>query len=250
MGTGKSAIEMLRVLAVDDHPVNRAFLRAALAPAVAHLVVASSGPEAIEASRAERFDLVLLDLHMPDVDGFSTWAALRQGDEPPLAVALTADPRNEARQRARAEGFRGYLEKPTPPNVLIDALHRITRGERLFRPPGLDAGSGPLLDDDQGLSALGSADRLNQLRAAFFRELSDGLPDLDRDLDAGDWEAARNRLHQWIGASGYIGASRLTTASKRLHESVCGPARDRAGIHYLQFRRCAEATLLAMAPTG
>ena len=246
MGPVESSIQSLRVLAVDDHPVNRDFLRAALRRKVGHLVVVESGAEAISACADQTFDVALLDLHMPGLDGFSTWQALATLELPPRAIALTADPRDEARRRAESEGFRGYLEKPTPPDVLLEALARVDRGERLFSPPGLGDGSGPLLDDAQGLRALGSQARLDQLRQSFSVELARGLSQFDAQIESGEWGAAGNRLHQWIGASGYVGACRLGSAARRLHEAVAGPARDRAGLRYLQFRRCAEVTLLAL----
>lgn len=246
MGQEDSSIDALRVLAVDDHPVNREFLRAALRRKVAHLVVVASGAEAISACVDQNFDIALLDLHMPGLDGFSTWQAMTRLELPPRAIALTADPRDETRRRAESTGFRGYLEKPAAPDVLLQAMARVDRGERLFSPPGAGNGVGPLLDDEQGRRALGTQDRLDQLRDAFSSELARGLTELDALLESGAWDDAGNRVHQWIGASGYVGACRLASSARRLHDAIAGPARDRAGVRYLQFRRCAEVTLQAL----
>src|SRR6056297_4156775 len=75
---GSREIEGLAVLAVDDHEINRDFIHAALAPAVASLELACSGFEAIECCRKRRFDVVLMDLHMPDMDGLSAWEHIRE----------------------------------------------------------------------------------------------------------------------------------------------------------------------------
>ncbi|MBY6205589.1 response regulator [Halomonas denitrificans] len=256
MGTGigsgvrdASALASLRVLAVDDHPVNRAFLRALLRHRVAHLCLVDSGARAIEACSTERFDLVLLDLHMPDFDGFSTWDVLRRSAEAPVAIALTADARDASRRQAEEAGFGGYLEKPATPDVLLDTLVRVAGGQRVFERPLPAGGMAPLLDDRHGLDALGTRDRLDSLRAAFADELADGLAPLEQALTDGRMDRVRDCLHQWIGASGYVGADRLARAAGRLRTALVAPGADAVGIRYLQFRRCAEATVTAMRLT-
>ncbi|NKI34409.1 response regulator [Wenzhouxiangella sp. XN79A] len=239
----------LKVLAVDDHPVNRAFLRAVLKPHVRQLRLADSGAVAIDLCAAERFGLVVLDLHMPDLDGFSTWLRIREvHSEPlPLAVALTADHREEALARARTLGFRGYVGKPVAPDALLAALHRMVDGESVFATAGTTGRSAPaLLDDAGGLRALGSASRLADLRCAFAAELRDGLPGLEDEVLRAD-PAARERLHQWIGAAGYVGADRLAASATGLHKALqrCRP--DPLSTAYLQFRRTLDATLAALA---
>ena len=244
-----SALASLHVLVVDDHPVNRAFLRALLRHRVARLVLVDSGAQAIAACRKERFDVVLLDLHMPDVDGFSTWEALRLEPEPPIAIALTADARDASRKRAEDAGFGGYLEKPATPDVLLDTLVRVAGGQRVFERPLPAGGMAPLLDDRHGLDALGTRDRLNTLRAAFADELADGLAPLEQALIDGRLDRVRECLHQWVGAGGYVGADRLARAAGRLRTALAAPGADALGIRYLQFRRCAEATVTAMRLT-
>ncbi len=241
-----SALATLRVLAVDDHPVNRAFLRALLRHRVARVVLVDSGEEAIAACENERFDLMLLDLHMPDFDGFSTWDALRHRPDPPVAIALTADARDASRRRAEDAGFGGYLEKPAAPDVLLDTLVRVSGGQRVFERPIPAGGMAPLLDDRHGIDALGTQERLDALRAAFADELADGLDPMERALSGGRLDRVRECLHQWIGASGYVGADRLARAAGRLRSALAAPEADAVGIRYLQFRRCAEATVTAM----
>ena len=237
----------LRVLAVDDHPVNRAFLRAVLKPHVGALRLANSGIAAIERCARERFDLVLLDLHMPDLDGFSTWQRIREvhPDPLPMAVALTADHREEAMQRAREGGFRGYVGKPVSPDALLEALPRILDGHSVFETAGTSGRNTPaLLDTDRALRALGSADRLHAMRRAFGQELREGLDALDRDV-LHDTAAAGDRLHQWIGAAGYVGAERLARAATQLRNALNDREPDALSAAVLDLRRSAEATLTA-----
>src|SRR6056297_1244613 len=108
-------IRDLAVLAVDDHQINRDFIQAALAPAVASLELAGTGYEAVERCRSRRFDIVLMDLHMPDMDGLTAWEQIRgqaTGELSMRVIALTADSRPEERERLRCAGFHGFLSKP------------------------------------------------------------------------------------------------------------------------------------------
>jgi len=237
----------LRVLAVDDHPVNRAFLRAVLKPQVGALRLANSGIAAIERCTTERFDLILLDLHMPDLDGFSTWQRICEVHPAPLpvAVALTADHREEAMQRARDVGFRGYVGKPVSPDALLATLPRILDGHSVFETAGTSSRNAPaLLDDARALRALGSADRLDTMRRTFGDELRDGLDALDRDV-LHDASAAGDRLHQWIGAAGYVGAERLAIAATELRQALSQREPDALSAALLKLRRSADATLAA-----
>jgi len=123
------ALEGRRVLVVDDNDVNRDILaRLADRWGMPHTAVAS-GPAALaaaaEAEAAGRpFDLVLLDVQMPEMDGVETAHSLRAVlDAPPLVVMLTSINRDGAlRERARNAGVHAVLYKPTKPAVLHDAL--------------------------------------------------------------------------------------------------------------------------------
>lgn len=257
----------LKVLAVDDHPVNRAFLRAVLRPHVRLLRLADSGIAAIDCCASEAFDLIVLDLHMPDLDGFSTWARILEvacdgdserelhgeaGSEPsavsrPMAIALSADHRKDAQEKARRVGFRGYVGKPIAPEALLAALRLIVEGESVFETSGTSSRSAPsLLDDTRGLRALGSSERLAALRSAFAEELRADLPTVEHELLQCN-AAARERLHQWIGAAGYIGADRLAASARTLQKALGRRQADELGAAYLDFLRGAEATLDALA---
>jgi CheY-like chemotaxis protein/HPt (histidine-containing phosphotransfer) domain-containing protein len=253
MMSERPKLDALRVLAVDDHPVNRAFLRAVLKPHVRSLELVDSGQAAIDCCRADRFDLLVLDLHMPDLDGFSAWHRIREIHAAPLptVVALSADHREEALELAREAGFRGYIGKPAAPEDLLAALKRIVEGEAVFEAMGTSRQPLPnLLDDEAAARALGSGTRVAAMREAFAEELRAGLPELEHDLLNGD-EAVGERLHQWVGAAGYVGTPRLARAAERLRDAVKTQHPAQWGGAYLDFRRGADAALeLLERPEG
>jgi signal transduction histidine kinase/ActR/RegA family two-component response regulator len=104
-----------RVLLVDDNPVNRKVVRLFMGAFGATFVEASNGEEALERLREEAFDLVLLDVHMPVMDGKETIKQIRASSAPwrdiPV-IALTADAMSGDRERYLGMGMTDYISKP------------------------------------------------------------------------------------------------------------------------------------------
>jgi CheY-like chemotaxis protein len=117
----------LKVLAVDDNPVNLLVLDQLLT-AFGHMVVkAEGGPEALARLAAEAFDLVMLDIHMPGMSGFDVLEALRASGGPNRAVpaiALTADVVSGGRERYLSAGFAEHASKPIQIGELMAAVAR------------------------------------------------------------------------------------------------------------------------------
>ncbi|MEZ5938603.1 MAG: ATP-binding protein [Hyphomonadaceae bacterium] len=118
----------LRVLLVDDHPINRQVATLFLRPFNMRIVEASNGREAMTALHGEPFDVVLLDVHMPVMDGLATIAEIRNSDDEwsdiPV-IALTADAMSGDRERYLNLGMTGYLSKPLAERDLISEISRV-----------------------------------------------------------------------------------------------------------------------------
>ncbi len=119
----------LRVLVVDDNPVNRQVAVLFLKPLNAIVVQASNGQEALDAMETHRFDIVLLDMHMPVLDGPGAIAKIRASKEdwsstPVLAV--TADAMTGDKERYLSLGLDGYLPKPLNAKDLTAEIDRLT----------------------------------------------------------------------------------------------------------------------------
>ena len=126
---GVPDIGNLRVLLVDDHPVNRQVARLVLGPFEMHIVEAVDGHEALACLAAESFDLVLLDMHMPVLDGPDTIKAIRASSAPWRGVpviALTADAMSGDRERYMRMGCNGYVSKPLSIQELISEIARVS----------------------------------------------------------------------------------------------------------------------------
>jgi CheY-like chemotaxis protein len=133
-GFGAEPLKGIKVLVVDDEPDALALIARILGEYQAEVVTASSAGEALELVRSERPSLLLSDIGMPDVDGYSLLRSVRalpheQGGDVP-AVALTAFARPEDRRRALLGGFQMHLAKPIDPTELVAAVANLARVER------------------------------------------------------------------------------------------------------------------------
>src|SRR5919202_6368064 len=116
-----------RALIVDDSPDVTEMLATMMRFAGYEVATALSAPEAFEAARRERFDVVVSDIGMPGMNGYQLAEALRAlpGYEHVPLVAVTGFTMFDDRERARASGFDGFLTKPIRPSDLLDIVKRL-----------------------------------------------------------------------------------------------------------------------------
>jgi len=117
-------IRGMSVLFIDDNQVNRKAMQALLKPFGVALTLVDSGREAVELCRTRSFDVILLDIHMPEMDGFETLLQFRRLPQPPSCpiFAVTADVMPEAVAHYKSAGFNGVLAKPLMVDALVDTI--------------------------------------------------------------------------------------------------------------------------------
>jgi CheY-like chemotaxis protein len=122
----------LRLLVAEDNVVNQAVARAILEALGARIEIAGDGALALQALAAAPYDLVLMDIHMPVMDGVATLAAIRAGPSAQVpVVALTADAMSGQDQRLLDLGFDAVQPKPIQPAALVQAILNITQVQRM-----------------------------------------------------------------------------------------------------------------------
>jgi CheY-like chemotaxis protein len=127
-GPPAMASRSLRVLLVEDNPVNQKLARLIIESAGHQVVVAGDGCAALEISAAQAFDLVLMDLQMPRMDGLQATRAIRERENGssrrlPI-VALTAHAMQSDREQCMEAGMDGYLTKPVRARELVEEIER------------------------------------------------------------------------------------------------------------------------------
>jgi signal transduction histidine kinase/ActR/RegA family two-component response regulator len=121
------ALEGLKVLLAEDHPTNQRIVELVLGPTGVELTIAENGADALEALAREQFDVVLMDMQMPVMDGLQATAELRrreaaEGLTPLPVIMLTANAMGEHVEAARKAGADRHMAKPLRPAALIRAV--------------------------------------------------------------------------------------------------------------------------------
>ncbi len=124
------ATQGLRILLAEDSPDNQLLVQLYLKRTPHYLVVVDDGLEAVARVREETFDLVLMDIQMPIMDGFAAARAIRQWEQaekrPPLIImTLSAHASSGRREESLNAGCNGYLTKPIQKNELLEAIQRV-----------------------------------------------------------------------------------------------------------------------------
>jgi two-component system sensor histidine kinase/response regulator len=124
------------ILLVEDVPVNQMLAVRILEKVGHHVVIANNGREGVEALALRAFDLVLMDVQMPEMDGFEAARAIRAGGSRVPIVAMTAYAMTGDRDRCLAAGMNGYISKPIRSRELLDAVDRYGIGNVEAMPGG------------------------------------------------------------------------------------------------------------------
>jgi signal transduction histidine kinase/CheY-like chemotaxis protein len=128
----------LRILLAEDNPVNQRVACAILKKAGYEVQVAPDGRRAAELAASQSFDVVLMDIQMPLMDGFEATAAIREAEKRTGAhlpvIAMTAHALGGYKERCLAAGMDGYLTKPIRPKLLLEALENLLTRPDVARP--------------------------------------------------------------------------------------------------------------------
>ncbi|MEE4361357.1 MAG: ATP-binding protein [Pseudomonadales bacterium] len=235
--TPMQLIRGLQVLVADDNPLNRDLCRAFLESAGAHVQTVDRGDAALVAARADHYDAVVLDLHMPGLDGMDTCRALRalpRVSHPPI-IAVTADAVTgtgaDQRARLQAAGFDAVLHKPIDRQALLSTIARqlapaaggpAARDAASAVPgSGPGTGTGAPLDLQRALAHhAGRAPLLRRLLGEFTRLYADADRIARSQIQAGNLQHAARLAHDLHGVAGSFGAEPLRAAARELERAI------------------------------
>ena len=115
----------LRCLIIDDNRINRMILFNFLQKTGVHIDNVGSGRQAIAKATNVDYDIVFMDVHMPDMDGFETTRKLLEINQESTVIGVSADVTLEAIEKAKASGMKDYLTKPIEKEVLFETLGKL-----------------------------------------------------------------------------------------------------------------------------
>ena len=216
----------LRILLAEDNEVNQELVAQMLRRAGHAVVVAGDGRKALAAFDAGGIDLALMDVQMPELDGFAVTAAIRLREEAigmriPI-VALTAHAMNGDRERCLAAGMDAYLSKPVSRAELSAAIADLLPHGRPAAPPPAAASAdrdprGEAFDPAPALARTGGDEELlRKLIGLFVAQSGKLLPRIREAGERGDGPALERHAHKLKGSLGGFGAARATDAAHRL----------------------------------
>jgi PAS domain S-box-containing protein len=215
-----TSLRPLKVLLAEDSPTNQTLAVAILRKGGHQTVVASNGLEAVEFVSNQEFDVVLMDVQMPEMDGIAAAKAIRTEEAKKCAkaipiIALTAHVMEEDRRRCTEAGMDGYLSKPLRPTELQRELARLleddgeagTEAVESERPEAVADSDDSLVDWVHARkSTLDDDDLLNDVISAVLEELPDLIGSLDTALAAFAYKDVYRMAHTVKGALRTFGA--------------------------------------------
>ena len=269
---GFEQIRGARILLVEDNEINQQVATELLAEEGFFITVADNGRIAVEtvaasaADGATPFDVVLMDLQMPVMDGYTAAGKIRKdgrfADLP--IIAMTADAMSGVREEVLSVGMNDYVTKPIDPDALFAVLVQwITPGQRDLpgafaqKRPVEGADAGDVLD---GLSGIDTASGLKRvagnltLYAKLLVKFHDGYAatadEIRKALDDGDQELAVRLAHTVKGVAGNIGADDLQGVAAELEHALRQAQTE--GIFELidRFGRAVDQTRAVVAPVA
>jgi len=253
-----------QILLVEDNEINRQVAREILEAEGFWVDSAENGLIACEMARARVYDLILMDLQMPELDGFGATLRIRADPsvrkEVPI-IALSADVLSQTLQRAKESGMNDSIPKPIDPAKLFQTLKRwIPEGGRerftVKESPSQPAGNPdtkespiermkrmlPSIHVDRALSGLsGNARLFREILSKFLRNYEGFGEDFVRRLKKKDRETAGRMLHTLKGVSAQIGAQRVHKLSELLESALREESVPEEG-HGAQLIAALEAT--------
>ncbi len=242
-----------RILLVEDNALNQEVAAAFLERRGATVVLANNGAEALERVQGQPFDAVLMDLHMPGMDGIEATrriCAMPEIQDLPI-IAMTAAVLQEDRERCTAAGMVDFVAKPVDPEELSLCLKKWLHAYVRRTPVSAAERAAPELPELPGFdlaAALhrldGDLSRLTRLLRGYAEERRDALLQLDALLQAQAGAATADLLHALRGAAANLGATDLAVVARQLEQEI------RAGeeLHSrAAFASALEAALAAIA---
>jgi len=219
----------LKVLVAEDNPVNQRVATLALNRHGHEVVIATDGGEALARLEEQTFDVVLMDVQMPDMDGFEATRRIREREKPggrrvPV-IACTAHAMTGDRERCLAAGMDGYVSKPLDVKRLLAVVASCLEGPSAPAPaatavaavvPPAESEPPPWSRAEALARVVGSEEALQEISDIFVKDVPGLQADIARAVAAGDGEALKRAAHRLRGSASFFEATAVVQAARAL----------------------------------
>lgn len=243
-------VRSLRILLAEDSLVNQRLAVGVLDRLGHQTTIANNGLEVLDLLQRQRFDIVLMDIQMPELDGLQTSQRIREqervlGGHLPI-IAVTAHALKGDRERCLEHGMDGYVSKPIRQRLLIDEIERVmgtavaTRPISAADPP---AGAPGVVNWDVALEFCGGDPTLlRDIAEAFLEEWPKRSTEIRRALDSSNFELLHRAAHTVKGSMRYFGATAAFDTALELEQR--GNEKSLAGAEEIWTRLQREVHLV------
>jgi CheY-like chemotaxis protein len=220
-----------RILVVDDSPENRELVSVVLEESGLEIDLATNGQEACDKALAHSYELILMDMQMPVMDGYEATAALRREGLTTTIYAFTAHALSGFDKEIDDAGCDGYLTKPIDIDHMLGTLAGLLGGRevQVDRSPAL-----PLSDDAKFVaeetrpttvaapihSRLADNNRLRGIIASFVERMPAQIAQMREAIELQDHETISNLAHWLKGSGGSVGFDDFTEPAKQLEDAA------------------------------
>ncbi len=242
------------VLLVEDNKINQQVATELLMLLGVKVSIANNGYEAIAAVAKREFDLVLMDIHMPELDGIEATKKIRSqvryADMP--IVAMTADAMVGDKEASLAAGMNGHITKPIDPSILRNTLlkwinPRNAIEEHGYSPDGLlrdERISFNTINTDRGVKSLGGNSKLyKKILQDFAADYKNVPNEIYNNIMISDYNKAFIEVHTVKGVAGNIGAFTLYEAAAQLETALRNESYDKVELLNLPFNKAINEVL-------
>jgi signal transduction histidine kinase/DNA-binding response OmpR family regulator len=248
-----SSSPTLRVLLAEDNPINQRVALHFLQKQNYTTTVVNNGREALTALAREQYDLVLMDIQMPELDGFEATRIIRaaetaSGVHLPI-IAMTAHAMKGDRERCLEAGMDDYVTKPIQSQDLLRAIQNVigqpeTKREAVVAGPS----SKNLIDREAVLAGMDGDEALLQEIISLFLEYAPQRRDEIRQaIKCGDFAGLRRTTHAFKGAVGYLDSGSVSNAINQLEQLAVSADATGMPDALADFERHLEALTVAAA---
>lgn len=205
------------VLVAEDNAVNQTLVKHLLEKRGLQVDLANNGNEAIQLVHQKKYHLIIMDCHMPEMDGFTAAKAIRSNKSPQISkipiLALTADVSQGIEKKCTVHGMNGYIKKPIQFDIFNASVDKFLKSSSKKKKNILDLS---VLEKLEALNSSDLSDIRSELIGLFLEKTPKKIAELEKALLAGDYQEMKSIAHSLKSSSAQLGAVEFSDICRKI----------------------------------